>query len=121
MAIPDVVRSSASRAGPPSPEYPVFRELPAVRVTIPFWSSLKTQFELMKYRIPDGSEASPRIYGHVAGGNWCLRRRAARECRNDVLLRLRNERGTHQCKAARTLLVVFVFPLLPGDIERQRT
>lgn len=39
----------------------------------------------------------------------------------DVLLRLRNERGTHQCKAARTLLVVFVFPLLPGDIERQRT
>ena len=41
VAIPDGVRSSASRPGPPSPEYPVFRELPAVRVTIPFWSTLK--------------------------------------------------------------------------------
>src|SRR5579862_1060822 len=49
----------AAMAGPPSPENPG-RELPAISVSTPPESSLKTEFRLAKYRLPALSTATRR-------------------------------------------------------------
>src|ERR1022692_5322663 len=49
----------AAVAGPPSPEYPA-RDVPAISVRTPVVSILNTEFELLKYTLPEASMAVRR-------------------------------------------------------------